>query len=1131
MSYLTDRISRYGVWTGGGWTGSILRPLDINGNPYLRVLTVSDYALKGVDALDTYGSKYHDLNEYHAEYSLRKTLAGVGLASLVIAEVDGLQVYAQTFDMSDRFINYDEFQAGLEATSLANRAIAVNSLNDYYNHLIKSNQLIAIESMSNGVDVLADGFMNGIKAELLLLGLPHLFLGENANILAAQKSLHEEYGGLIDDFDSKDYIKVHVFIPGEGAKETAFSGSIDIDTGTQNGDIHQSPLTPEEKRNLTQEQTAEYLGAYVSIQMEQGTVTREDLASRLDFLDAQPIDTSDQLISKIGGIIFDVEIVPSDLPIPDGYILGTGALEPQSPNNWAIAIETDPYVLSEHFEIGDLELYNPQLALEILVYRSAKSGAGLEDFLAEGVSLRFALKALSLANAPWDVRAQLSEAIKKEVVNIGDLEKFSAEELESLGLVVVSGETKDTRFPEKALSSLGSAIGGQLASYFAGDKLAVQIAANSVGSAFGSTIGEALAGKVPTGSFAAHFGKRIATNFVGGIGSLVATSIFDELFELDGVIGDLASLAVGALGAQLAVYAYTAATASAGVAAAEFTWATYSGGLYIAAASYTGSALGQKVRDGNPEGEAIGGAVGAAIGIAVDYYYGGDGTIGAFIGSFLGTVIGGYFGGDPALPEAVSLVELGFRLDAQGFFVVDGYAKDGGSAEAARNIGQAGANALNAFLYVVGGRALDFNRNIGFGYVGSQYIGSGGRRFGSVDALIDAEVTNIFKEIEIEGGDLYMKRALANTTADNIADLSDDLGIAVRYGQYMDNQVLFLEELPDWEQDEWAATLLHAEEELNLDDAAASDTYTREGNFGFDIYVERQDWVKSSEFIPTGDGGEGYYQDKWKTATNWQSVSAYRELNINGKDTLILELGIYSEDLNFSLSGDDLTITVLNPTPPAGDTADYTETFLIRDWVITWNQFDTLRFLSGQEFDIASALALENGENIDLAAVATNVFSSAIAPVFYEQTAESPGTLVEGAATSDTLSGSVDTDDTLMGGAGDDAYSFGADSGDDLVFDTRWDLEIESKAVEYWGRKGQSKGSQEVTYWTDEYGIHENVTGKVYSGSVDSRQLLDSFDATSYVEKNAGTADKVLFESGVLEEHVSFSLIGNDLIV
>ncbi|MBL4807715.1 MAG: hypothetical protein JKY31_10555, partial [Rhodobacteraceae bacterium] len=441
--------------------------------------------------------------------------------------------------------------------------------------------------------------------------------------------------------------------------------------------------------------------------------------------------------------------------------------------------------------------------------------------------------------------------------------------------------------PVSVTGVIGGAIGGQLASYFAGDKLAVQIAAKAVGSALGSTIGDTIAGKIPADSFGAHFGNRIAYNLVGAIGSLVATSIFDEIFELDGVVGDLAAIAVGALGAQLAVYAYTAAQTS--LAATSFSWADYSDGLYIAAAAYAGSLFGQKVAgDGgtfgnNPEGQAYGSAIGATIGIAVDFYYGGDGIAGAFIGSFLGTMIGGAFGGDPALPEAVSLVELGFRLDAQGFFVVDGYAKDGGSQDAANNIAQAGANALNAFLAVVGGRALDFNEKIGFGYVGSQYIGSGGKRYGSVEALLDAEVTRVFKTIQIEGGNIYMKRALANTAATNIGDLSDDLGLAVRYGQYMDNQILFLEELADWEQDEWAATLLRAEEDLNLDDTAASDTYTRDGNFGFEIYVERREWVATSEFITTGEGGEGHIQEGWYAVTNWQAAGAYRELNIEGK--------------------------------------------------------------------------------------------------------------------------------------------------------------------------------------------------------------------------------------------------------
>src|SRR5690606_30097182 len=216
-------------------------------------------------------------------------------------------------------------------------------------------------------------------------------------------------------------------------------------------------------------------------------------------------------------------------------------------------------------------------------------------------------------------------------------------------------------------------------------------------------------------------------------------------------LGGLAKSIDGAVAVQAATALYTSISTDTSFISNFNPYSAIGGAI----GSYLGQQFVSAVFEGNPQGQAIGGAIGGAVGTAAGTDVGGTygasigtaifpglGTLigaatGAFIGTVFGGALGGLFGGDPAPPEAVSFVELGFRLDAQGFFVVDGYAKDGGSQDVANNIAQAGANALNAFLFVIGGRALDFNELIRFGYVGSQYIGSGGKRYWSVEALLD----------------------------------------------------------------------------------------------------------------------------------------------------------------------------------------------------------------------------------------------------------------------------------------------------------------------------------------------------------------------------------------------------------
>ncbi|WP_159104279.1 putative Ig domain-containing protein [Sneathiella glossodoripedis] len=823
-------------------------------------------------------------------------------------------------------------------------------------------------------------------------------------------------------------------------------------------------------------------------------------------------------------------------------------------NPWAdVSYESDDYLFtSDPFALKGI---NDSIYTRA-IYNVLAVGGSYSYLLTKNVDLGDIIDVHNAAatDSPFDVdygtelqRQQIRAAYLKGDITDEQLSKLDAGKRKFVDNIIQETEDQRQAYEEQLRAyadqqryteiggAIGSAIGNQLAARFAGDNKAVQLVAGAViGTTFselGKTIGSAVAGGGYT--FGEGFVTGVGSSIAAGVGSLITSTLVGELLEPFGAAGDLAGSMLGAIGGE--AVRYTAATLAKDTTqifgAAEFSAANSVGG---AIGGMLGTQFAMAIFDGNPQGQAIGGAIGASAGAVWGAQAGAPlggpfgAAVGAFIGAFVGAAFGGLFGGDPGKPTATTFAELGFRLGDEGFFIVDGTSINGGDRDYARNIGQAGANALNAFLEVVGGRALDYDEVVKFGYRGNRFVGTDNKQYDTVQDLIDAEVTRVFKEIQIEGGDLYMKRALAHTDAETVDEMSEDLAIAVRYGEYMDNQALFLDKLPDWEVSDWEADKLRAESVLELNIVHDSDTYLREGNFNSDILVERTKWIQGDfEIHNGGKGADPAFVDGWMTRTSYEGAESYRELNIDGKDILTVEFGIYSTQLSFKLSGNDLHIEVISPQIPEGETAEYIEKFLVEDWHIRWNQFDTLRFKSGQEFDMSSILEIDRGQEIILQAATLDVFNDAVAPVFYEELPDSIGSIVNGTDASEQLS-VLGSNDTLLGGGGDDVYLFERGNEETLIFDTRWDRVVDTVNVRYHHLTTQTRQFENgviVDDWGNETPTYETVTEDVHVYNSELHTHV------KYEEVNAGDNDTVLFGTGISESDLSFGLVGNDLVI
>jgi Ca2+-binding RTX toxin-like protein len=315
--------------------------------------------------------------------------------------------------------------------------------------------------------------------------------------------------------------------------------------------------------------------------------------------------------------------------------------------------------------------------------------------------------------------------------------------------------------------------------------------------------------------FAGFDAGKLITNIEFGIGSLVGGYLARQIVDID-----TQAAAIGAnLGSAIGTFLGTSIASG------------FSSAIAGEAISGTLASIGASVAESL--GLAAAGASAAELfGTIGNFIIPG---IGAFIGVIIGSLLGGLFG-KKEVPTAAGEVDLNF--DEGRYYLDNVFAKHGGSKELARDMAEASRDILNGYLDMIGGdNANTISPTQIYGHSGGQmYVkvdtnGDGTLEKVNVESAGEAVavgVVNAIKRTQIEGGDIYMKRAVLNSTATTLDQLLGDLKAAEDYERYLQFKPL-IDAIIRFDPTSvfaasWLITIVRAEE-LGLTDWAKSDFY------------------------------------------------------------------------------------------------------------------------------------------------------------------------------------------------------------------------------------------------------------------------------------------------------------------
>jgi len=415
----------------------------------------------------------------------------------------------------------------------------------------------------------------------------------------------------------------------------------------------------------------------------------------------------------------------------------------------------------------------------------------------------------------------------------------------------------------------GSTIGNLLTDQIGGVEgtvagLVVSELLADVGAAFGAALGEG-------GNLLENFGSNLDTAFqsfgldlagagIGVVSSLLTAEIADVL-GLDGLAAEVFGLNYnGVVSAAVArgvepflslisqdlakalVDSTTAAALNPANLIGGFIGAKL-GSLVVSPTTQAGAILSSL-------GSSIGGVIGGVkLGSSLGSIVPGLGTaVGAFVGFVLGALIGNLFGKKkPKIPQASADTLIDY-VDGR-FVVMNVQSRNNGNEDFVSDLAQSAADTLNGFIAVMTqgsdtARVIDSpNTRQTYGHGGTSssqandiYVTLNGRK-NLVDngaEAVELGVLTAIRNTRIAGGDLFIKRAVLASQAEDFVTFGGDLQIAEEYGEYIRNQET-LNALITGGTDEttgevsvqaagWIITLQRAAE-LGLNRSAVSDFY------------------------------------------------------------------------------------------------------------------------------------------------------------------------------------------------------------------------------------------------------------------------------------------------------------------
>jgi Ca2+-binding RTX toxin-like protein len=320
--------------------------------------------------------------------------------------------------------------------------------------------------------------------------------------------------------------------------------------------------------------------------------------------------------------------------------------------------------------------------------------------------------------------------------------------------------------------------------------------------------------------FATFKAEQLITNLEFGIGSMVGGYLARQFVDIDSqaaAIGASLGQAIGTFVGTSIASGFTSAITAGSVAGIE--------GMLAGIGASFAEALGLTVA-----------ATASSVGTLAS-------TLGAFlipgIGAFIGVIIGSLLGslfGKKEVPRAEGEVEINFEEGR--YYLERVFSKDGGSKELAREMAEASRDILNGYLDMIGGdNANMISPTQIYGHRNSQLFvkvdtdGDGDLDQVNVESAGEAVavgVVNAIKRTHIEGGDIYMKRAVLNSMATTLDELLGDLKAAEDYRTYLQYKAV-IDAMIQFDPTSvfaasWLITILRAEE-LGITDWATSDFY------------------------------------------------------------------------------------------------------------------------------------------------------------------------------------------------------------------------------------------------------------------------------------------------------------------
>ena len=366
-------------------------------------------------------------------------------------------------------------------------------------------------------------------------------------------------------------------------------------------------------------------------------------------------------------------------------------------------------------------------------------------------------------------------------------------------------------------AQLGAALGSSVGVMLGGSNPLAQIGAGTIlgalGSAFGQWLDHDLAGvqmRIGDG-LAQSFGQQLQASFQSTGISVISSQLTNIAMQAIGITG---------FGGQLAgVVVNTAVTHGVRLALSRLPGSpigaptNFAGAVQGNIAAFFGAKLGSLLVSPTTQAGSILGSLGSTLGqIAARQIFASmgwmAGPIGAFIGTVLGTLIGNLFGRKkPKVPTANAEVYLNYTSDR--FEAGPSSAANGGNLNLVRSMAASAEATLNGFVATLAGNApfettswssgLWRNGKLVsttgglqtfYGHTGGQLwvrLGSQTATQQNVESADDAVSRGVIWSLsgmQIIGGDIFAKRAVENSSKENLAVLLADLQVAEDYRKY-----------------------------------------------------------------------------------------------------------------------------------------------------------------------------------------------------------------------------------------------------------------------------------------------------------------------------------------------------------